>query len=234
MKKSRIASLIVCLFLIPLTLLLGSKMPGRAYYFISTLVIMEILVPFFLAFEGRKPQARELVVIAVMAALAVVARVAIPMPTFKAIFAVIILSGIALGPESGFLVGAIGALGSNFFYGQGPYTPWQMMAYGIAGFVAGLAYEKGLLKRKPLAMAIFGFAMMPLLIGPMLDTCTVFLAVTDITVETAIPIYISGFPVNISQGISTALTMLLFGEPLLEKLDRVKQKFGVGEDEDGI
>ena len=234
MKKSRIASMIVCLFLIPLTLILGSKLPGRAYYFISTLVIFEILIPFFLAFEGRKPQARELVIIAVMAALAVVARVAIPIPTFKAIFAVIMISGMALGAESGFLVGAIGALGSNFFYGQGPYTPWQMMAYGMAGFIAGFAYEKGLLKRKPIAMAIFGFVCMPLVIGPMLDTCTVFLALAEINPQTVIPIYLSGLPVNISQGICTALTMLFFGEPLLEKLDRVKQKFAIGEDEDGI
>ena len=74
MKKSKIATLLVCLLLIPLTLFVGAKLPGRAYYITATAVIVEILVPFLLAFEGRKPQARELVVIAVLCALAVVDR----------------------------------------------------------------------------------------------------------------------------------------------------------------
>ena len=66
MKKSHIATLIVFLVLIPLTLILGSRLSGRAFYVTSTLVIVELLIPFFLAFEGRRPQARELVVLAVM------------------------------------------------------------------------------------------------------------------------------------------------------------------------
>ena len=69
MKKSRIATLIVFFVLIPLTLIVGSRLSGRAFYVTSTLVIVELLIPFFLAFEGRRPQARELVVLAVMCAL---------------------------------------------------------------------------------------------------------------------------------------------------------------------
>lgn len=80
MKKSRIATLIVFFVLIPLTLIVGSRLSGRAFYVTSTLVIVELLIPFFLAFEGRRPQARELVVLAVMCALAVAGRVAIPHP----------------------------------------------------------------------------------------------------------------------------------------------------------
>ena len=137
MKKSRIATLIVFFVLIPLTLIVGSRLSGRAFYVTSTLVIVELLIPFFLAFEGRRPQARELVVLAVMCALAVAGRVAIPIPSFKAIFGIIMIAGIAFGPESGFLVGAISALASNFFYSQGPYTPWQMMAYGAGGMLIG-------------------------------------------------------------------------------------------------
>ena len=128
MKKSHIMSLLVFLLLIPATLYLGTRLPGRGYYITSTLIIMELMVPFFLAFEGRKPQARELVVVAVMAAIAISSRVAIPIPHFKATFAVIILAGIAFGPETGFMVGAITAFASNFFYGQGSFTPWQIMA----------------------------------------------------------------------------------------------------------
>ena len=139
MKKSRIVMLVMLLVVVPATLLLGVKLPGRSYYLLSALVALEIIVPFFMAFEGRKPQARELVTVAVLSAIAVIARVAVPLPGFKPTFAIIMLSGIAFGPETGFIVGALGALGSDFFYGQGPFTPWQMMAYGMAGVLGGVA-----------------------------------------------------------------------------------------------
>ena len=214
MKKSHIATLLIFLLVIPATLYFGLRLTGRAYYLTSTLVIIEIIIPFLLAFESRRPQARELVVIAVLSALAVAARVAIPIPNFKAIFAIIMLSGIAFGPEAGFLVGAVSAFASNFFYGQGAYTPWQMFAYGAGGMLAGFLFAKGRLPQKRWVMAAFGFL-----------ACVLFVAW---------PLYISGFPVNISQGVCTALTMVLFGPALLEKLERVKLQYGMTEDDDGV
>lgn len=234
MKKSSFAMLVTCFLVIPLTLILGTKLSGRAYYVTSTLVILEILIPFLLAFEGRKPQARELVVIAVLCALAVASRAAIPIPNFKPMFAVIMLSGIAFGPEAGFLVGAVTAFASNFFYGQGAYTPWQMFAYGAGGMLAGFVFRKKWLPREPLAMGIFGYLVVLLFIGPILDTCSVFLTLPEISLKSAWPLYISGFPVNLSQGACTFLTMLLFGRPLLEKLDRVKTQYGMMEEENGL
>ena len=227
MKKSHIATLIVFLVLIPLTLILGSRLSGRAFYVTSTLVIVELLI---LAFEGRRPQARELVVLAVMCALAVAGRVAIPIPSFKAIFGIIMIAGIAFGPESGFLVGAISALASNFFYSQGPYTPWQMMAYGAGGMLAGFVFAKGRLPRKPVIMGIFGFLAVTFFVGPLLDTCSVFLVMSRITLKGAMAFYISGFPVNLRQAVATAIVLLALGNPLLEKLDRIKTKYGILDD----
>lgn len=234
MKKSNLIAISFFLLAVPATLILGSKMPGRWYYLTSTLIIIELLIPFFLKFEGRKPQARELVVIAVMCALAVAARVAIPIPNFKAIYAIIMIAGIAFGPESGFLVGAVSALSSNFFLSQGPYTPWQMMAYGVGGMLAGFLFRKGRLPRKPILMGIAGFLGVLLLVGPLLDTCTVFLAPISMNWSSILAIYISGFTVNISQGLSTFLVLFLLGNPMLEKLDRIKVKYGMMEGEDGI
>ena len=148
MKKSHIATLIVLFVLIPLTLYLGSRLSGRSYYLTGTLIVIELLIPFFLAFEGRAPQARELVTIAVLCAIAVAGRAAIPIPNFKAIFAIIMIAGIAFGPETGFVVGAVSAFASNFFYGQGPYTPWQMLGYGVAGLIAGFVYQKKMAVQK--------------------------------------------------------------------------------------
>ena len=234
MKKSNIAMLVVFLVLIPLTLFLGDKLPGKGYYITGVLIIIELSVPFFMMFEKRKPQARELVVLAVMIALAVIGRVAIPIPHFKAAFAVIMLTGIAFGPEAGFVVGAVTAFASNFFYGQGAYMPWQMMAYGAGGMLAGFVFIKNKIPRKPWVMAIVGFLAVVLWIGPLLDTAHVFIMMPEINISTVTASLASGFPVNVSQGICTALMMFVFGKPLLEKLDRVKQKYGVLEGEDGI
>lgn len=234
MKKSSIGMLIVFFLLIPLTLFLGTKLRGRSYYITSTLIILELMVPFFLAFEGRRPQARQLVVIAVLCAIAIVSRLAIPIPHFKPIFAIIMISGIAFGPEAGFMVGAVSAFGSNFFISQGPYTPWQMMAYGAGGMLAGFLAQKRLLPKKPLVLAVFGFLASLLWVGPLLDCSSVFLALSKISFSGALAIFASGFPANLSQGLSTFLTMLLFSKPLLEKLDRIKLKYGMTEADNGL
>ncbi len=234
MKKSHIATLVVFLLLISATLYLGTRLPGRSYYITGTMILLELMVPLFLAFEGRKPQARELVVIAVMCALSIASRVAIPIPNFKATFAVIMLSGIALGPEAGFMVGAVTALVSNFFYGQGAYTPWQMMAYGAGGMLAGFCFRKGRLPRTPVWMAIFGFFAVVLWVGPLLDCSTVFLALTTVNFTTVMGTFLAGLYVNLSQAACTVLVMLLFGKPLLDKLDRIQIKYGMLEDENGL
>ena len=169
-----------------------------------------------------------------MCAIAIVARTAIPIPHFKAIFAVIMLSGIAFGPEAGFMVGAISAFASNFFYGQGAYTPWQMMAYGAGGMLAGFLFAKGRLPQKPWVMAVFGFFATILWVGPLLDCSHIFLMLSAINRDSVLAALISGFPVNLSQAICTVLIMLLFGRALLDKLDRVKTKYGMMEDEDGL
>ncbi len=222
MKKQ---NLLIFLLAIPLTLILGSKLPGRWYYLTSTLIIIELLIPFFLAFEGKRPQARELVLLSVMCALAVAARVAIPIPNFKAIFAVIILSGIAFGAESGFLVGAVSALASNFFYSQGPYTPWQMLAYGLGGLLAGLVFRKR--KHNPWHMAAFGFFAVLLVVGPVLDSCTLFIAPVKINLKNILLVYTVGLPANLIGAGSTAAVLLILGGPMLKKLQRIQIKYGI-------
>ena len=107
-------------------------------------------IPFFLVFEKKKPQARELVPIAVMAALGVVGRTLfslIPLPNFKPVSAIVIITAVAFGPETGFLTGALTGFLSNFIFGQGPWTPWQMFCWGMIGFVAGLLENRGFFRR---------------------------------------------------------------------------------------
>ena len=224
MKKTTFFTLLTLFVLIPLTLFLGSRLPGRWYYFTSTLIIIEILIPFFLAFESRRPQARELVLLAVLCALAVASRAVMPLPNFKPVFAIIMIAGLAFGPQSGFLVGAVSAFASNFILGgQGPWTPWQMMAFGVAGLLAGAVR----LPRKPWILAVFGFVSMVTVVGILLDCCTIFTALTTIKWSSVLLVLTLGLKTNLSHGIATAVTLLLFAKPLLEKLDRVKLKYGL-------
>jgi len=227
MKRSTGFTLLALFVLIPLTLFLGSRMTGRWYYLTSTLMIIEIMIPFFLSFEQRKPQARELVIIAVLCALAIVSRFAVPIPHFKPMFAVIMIAGIALGPQTGFLIGATSALISNFFASQGPWTPWQMLAYGAAGLVAGAVFYKKHIPEKPAALALFGFICSVTVVGILLDTCTVFTTLSVLTVPGVLAAYTQGFFINVSNGLCTALTLFIFGRPLLDILDRIKVKYGL-------
>lgn len=229
MKKSTVFTLLSVFVCIPATLLLGKALPGRGYYLTSTLVILFILIPFFLAFEGRKPQARELVLIAVLCALAVASRTAFAwLPHFKPIFGVIIISGIACGPQAGFLVGAISAFASNFLFGQGPWTPWQMLAYGVCGLVAGACYyRKNKLPKDPLSLGLFGFVVVLLVVCPLLDTSTVMTSLTVFTPASVIAVYTTAILTNLIQAGCTMLTLLILSKPLLVKLERIIIKYNI-------
>lgn len=232
MKKSTIASLAVLIALIPATLFLGSRLTGRWYYLISTLVILETMVPFFFVFEKRKPQARELVTIAVMAAIAAASRAAFAfLPNIKPITAIIMITGIALGPEAGFLTGTVSAFASNFVFGQGPWTPWQMLAYGLGGFLSGLLFHKRKLSDSPVLnsvlLAIYSFLAILLVVGPLMDVGTVLVTAPALTGSYVWAVLVSGLPINLIHGASAAATMLLLSQPLLSKLERIKTKYGM-------
>ena len=117
----------VMLLVVPLLLYLSVRVfHGRKYLVCSLIVIVAAMLPFFMMFEGRKPKAREIMVIAVLAAIGVAGRAAFFMvPSFKPVAAIVILSGISFGGEAGFLVGCLIMMLSNMFMGQGPWTPWH-------------------------------------------------------------------------------------------------------------
>ena len=132
------------------------------------------------------------------------------------------------------MVGAVSAFASNLFFGQGLYTPWQMLAFGVAGLVAGLLRNQKALLEKPWAMGLTGFFTVFLAVGPLLDTCSVFLAANELNAKAVLGIYMAGVPVNLSQAVCTFLTLLLVGKPFLEKLDRIRVKYGMMEAENGL
>ena len=224
-------SLLLIFIIIPTTIYFGWKFSERQFYIVSLLIIIYATIPFFLMFENRKPQARELVVLAVMCVIAVTSRGAfIWIPHFKPMIAVIIIAGVALGAEAGFLTGAITGFVSNFIFGQGIWTPWQMFAYGMAGFLGGFLYKKGLLSKRRIPLAIFGGLIVVTIVGPILDTCSLFTMTPIITKESVVAIYLSGLPINFIHATATVLTLLLISKPMFEKLDRIRLKYGMMEE----
>lgn len=219
----------IMLVLAPATVVCGYLfIDERKYYFISLLLIAYTMVPFFVGFEKKRLQARELIIIAIMVALGTVGRAAFFMlPNFKPCLAVIIISGIALGRESGFLVGALTAFVSNFLFGQGPWTPWQMFAMGIVGYLAGYLAEKHLLGKKKLPILVFGGFCGFILYGLIVDVWTI-LAMTPIpTWQTAAIVYGAALPINAIHGLATVVFLFFLAMPLIEKINRVKEKYGM-------
>ena len=231
LKKRTIFATLLILLLIPLTLFVGVYyFDGRKYYFISLLILLECMLPFFLIFEGRKPQARELVLIAVLVALNVAGRAAFFMlPEFKPVVAMTILAGVAFGGETGFLVGAMTMLVSNMLFSQGPWTPWQMFAMGIIGWLAGVLYRKGVLRRGRLSLCIFGVIASTVIYGGIMNPASALMWSNTINWKIILSYYVTGLPVDLVRAVATFIFLWLGAEPMLEKLDRIKTKYGLAE-----
>lgn len=229
LTKRTLAATVLILLLIPLTLFVGVYyLGGRKYYFIALLTLLETMTPFFLVFEGRKPQARELVIIAVLCALGVAGRAFFFMlPQFKPVMAVTIIAGVAFGGETGFLVGSVTMLASNVLFSQGPWTPWQMFCMGIIGFLAGVLFRKGLLRRTRLSLCVFGALSAILIYGGIMNPASALMWAGKWNWGILLSYYISGFPMDCVQAAATWLFLWFGAEPMLEKLDRIKTKYGL-------
>lgn len=231
LPKRTVAAAVMILLLVPVTLFVGLfYLDNKKYYFISLLILLECMAPFFLLFEGRKPQARELVVIAVLCAVAVAGRAALFMlPQCKPVMALTILAGVAFGGEAGFLVGAMTMLLSNLLFTQGPWTPYQMFAMGIIGFLAGLLFRRGLLRRSRVSLAVFGALAAIVVYGGIMNPVSALLWSQALNGAVLLTYYLSGFPMDLIQAIATFLFLWFAAEPMLEKLERIKVKYGLME-----
>lgn len=230
--RTKLAS-VLSLLLVPLTIFIGIVYFGKkSYGVVSILVLLECMAPFALIFEGRKPKARELVLIAALCALAVAGRAALFMlPGFKPVAALVILSGVAFGGETGFLVGAMSMLTSNVLFGQGPWTPFQMFAMGLIGFLAGVSFQKGLLRAGRVPLAIFGAVSVVLVYGGIMNPASAILYQPNLSLSVLKAYYLTGFPFDLVHAAATALFLWFGAEPMLEKLERVKRKYGLTEAE---
>lgn len=296
-KRTAVAAALIFLA-IPAVIALGVILfHDRNYMMISLLILVLTMLPFFMVFERRKPKAREIVLIAMMCALTVCAQLicSVTVP-IRAGTAIIIACGIALGPEAGFLIGALARFVLNFYAGHGPWSPWQMFCWGLLGFLAGLAFNRVNLEKKKsrdfsvvmgpvlcvafaaiaayltyimfppadgagfLGWRLYVFGAAGLLLGALMQrkrmpvddiTLTVFTffttfilyggAMNIFTMISAASIpgnpeiswdalkiyYISGVPYDFGHASAAAIFNFIFGEKLIQKLERIKLKYGI-------
>ncbi len=230
-KRTKLAVVLI-LLMIPITLFVSVfYLEQKQFYIISLVILLECMIPFVMIFEGRKPKARELVVIASLCAISVAGRAAFFMlPQFKPVMALTIISGVAFGGETGFLVGAMSMLLSNVLFSQGPWTPWQMFAMGMVGFLAGILYQKGWLRRTRSSLCIFGVVCAVLIYGGIMNPAAAFIWGNEyLNWQMIFSYYVTGFPMDCVHAVATGIFLWFLSEGMLEKLDRIKVKYGLVE-----
>jgi energy-coupling factor transport system substrate-specific component len=175
----------------------------------SLLIVLALVGAVLIGYGARSVSAQELSLVAALAALATASRVLFAsLPNVKPVTFIVLVSGVALGPGPGFMVGATSALVSNLFFGQGPWTPWQMLGWGLVGAVGGLLGRKGRLPGRWELVVVGGLLALAF---DWLVTLWTFLAFTARTWPALIALYVQGLPFDLAHVAATCLFAGLFG-----------------------
>ena len=196
------------------------------YMIVSVLAAFISCIPFFTSFEKNVNTSREIVIIAVMVALAVAGRFVFALiPHFKPVTALVIITGMYFGVDAGFMTGSLTALISNMQYGQGPWTVFQMAVWGFIGFGAGILNLKGLLKNR--FVLILYSAVAGVVYSLIMDIYTTISTESVFIVEKYLSYVLFSLPVMLEYIISNIVFMLVLEKPIGKKLLRIKTKYGI-------
>lgn len=221
-KVRRLLRILVPALLIPGVIAGGAYLlRGHNYFAVTLAVAILSLVLFVAGFERKKTGTRRLIIVAVMVALSVAGRF---IPFFKPVTALTVITGVYLGGEAGFLCGSMSAVISNFYFGQGPWTPFQMFSWGLIGLFAGLLGEP--LKRSRALIVIYG-AMAGVVYSVVMDIWTVLWYGKGFDPSLYIAALVTALPHTLLYTVSNAVFLWLCARPFGEKLERVKIKYGV-------
>lgn len=223
MKK--VLSISVPLILILAAIFVGIILGDKYYAAVSVVVALCSCVPFILSFEKGEHTSRRVVILAVMTALSVAGRfIFAPIPFFKPVTAMVVISAMYFGSEFGFLTGALSAVLSNFYFGQGPWTPFQMLAWGLIGLIAGVLSDP--LKRSKALLFIYallsGFAY-----SVIMDVWTTTWADGAFNLSRFIALTASSFPITLIYCVSNVIFLFILTPLVGKKIERIIDKYGV-------
>jgi energy-coupling factor transport system substrate-specific component len=221
-KKGILISLVVMIFILALSII--SVAINHSYIIVSVIFVILAMVPFLIRFERKQVDTREIVLIAVMSAVCAVSRMPFAsLPNIQPMTGLIILVAYIFGGEVGFMVGATSALASNMLLGQGPWTPWQMFAFGFIGLLGGRLREKGFIKTKK-KLVIFGF-IAGFVYGFIMNIWVVVGFVSPINMQTILVTFGASLLLDLAHALSNALIIYLVYHVFIRKLERIKRKY---------
>ena len=226
MKKNALLKYIILLFAVPAAVALGACVfDEKMHVFVSLCVAVIACIPFFMSLENGKTSTKKLVMLSAMTALSVAGRYVFAfLPHFKPVTAIVVITGLYLGAESGFLCGALSALVSGFIFGQGPWTPFQMFAWGLIGLLAAVLSKP--LKKSRAALCLFG-ALSGVLYSLLLDVASTLWQDGFFNLPRYLAMLVSSLPVTATYAVSNAIFLFLLAKPMGEKLERIKTKYGL-------
>lgn len=213
----------VALAAVPCALAAGALFDGP-WALLLAAVVVGCLVVVLSSWERSVPPLSEVVPAATLAAVACAGRVLFAaVPDVKPVSAVVIVAGASLGRRTGFLTGALAALVSNLFFGQGPWTPWQMYGWGLMGYVAGVLAHRGLLRSRASA-AVYGF-LAPMAYGALLDGYSFVSFVRPPTVAGALATWAASLPFDLVHALATVAFLMAVWGPWGRALRRVGDRY---------
>lgn len=223
--KKLISYLILCLAIPAVTVGGASLFGEKQYAWISLCVALLSCIPFFLHFEKKETDTKRLILIAVMVALSVLGRILFtPVPGFKPVTAMAVITAMYFSGEAGFMTGALSAVISNFYFGQGPWTPFQMLSWGVVGLLAGLLADS--LKRSKILLVVYAI-LSGVLYSFLMDIWTVLWADGYFNLPRYIAAIVSSARFTVIYAVSNVVFLLLFSRPIGGVLERIKTKYSL-------
>lgn len=228
-RIKRFLSIFISVVAIPLVAIGGSLLfPRKATAWVIFSVSVLSCLPFFLNYEFKKEGRsgpREIAVLAVLIGLSSLGRFAFAwLPGFKPLAAVAILAGINLGRDAGFLVGSLSIVISNFYFGQGPWTGFQMFAFGIIGFLAGVLGK--CLQGRRFWTVVYG-ALSGVLFSLIMDIGSALWMDGAFTLRRYLVLCLSALPFTLIYVVSNVIFLFVLARPVGAVLGRLQYKYGV-------
>lgn len=221
-KVRKILRVLIPTILIPLVIVGGVFLFDEKRFAFVIMAVTALSVLFFLCgFEKKKIGTRRLILVCVMTALSVVGRF---IPFFKPVTAFSMITGMYLGGEAGFLVGAMAAVISNFYFGQGPWTPFQMFTWGMTGLLSGILAAP--LKKSKSLLLVMG-VLAGFFYSALMDVWTVLWAGGEPSLSAYAAALLTALPHTALYSVSNFIFLFFCAKPFGDKLERVKIKYGV-------
>ena len=224
MRKNLGITILLCS--VPLCVLLGfTVFADKSYAYLSLIIVLLAIASFVLSFEKKETDSRHLIVISVMCVLSIVGRLIFSViPGFKPVTAIVVLFSLYFGGKAGFLCGAMTALISNFYFGQGPWTPYQMLAWGLIGLFAGLLSP--VLRKSTLLLCVYGAAA-GVVFSLIMDIQTAMWYTNEFNLAVYAAKIAASLPFTIMYAVSNVIFLLLLAKPIGKKSERIKTKYGL-------